>query len=242
MSVQRTSGFTLIELLVVISIIALLIAILLPALAAARESARQIQCVSGMRQIGLANVMYQNDFDDRFVPYQGEHGPIGTNAPGPDHWTWPGMLTLRLELISDREVMACPSSERTRPWANTRLWRSGFWRYVHYGVNNRYLHGGHDVSSRDDHVSARISELTRPSRTISMVDSRHASNQTLGNYYANPYNNGSRAEARHAGGAVSVIWADGHGSTVRTPNPNNPYTEDGLTRALHHDPNNWEVE
>jgi prepilin-type N-terminal cleavage/methylation domain-containing protein/prepilin-type processing-associated H-X9-DG protein len=62
------TGFTLIELLVVIAIIAILAAILFPVFAQAREKARQTGCLSNEKQIGMAVLMYAEDFDETYVP------------------------------------------------------------------------------------------------------------------------------------------------------------------------------
>jgi prepilin-type N-terminal cleavage/methylation domain-containing protein/prepilin-type processing-associated H-X9-DG protein len=63
-------AFTLIELLVVIAIIAILAAILFPVFAQAREKARAISCLSNMKQMALASLMYVQDYDENFYPHR----------------------------------------------------------------------------------------------------------------------------------------------------------------------------
>jgi len=74
------TGFTLIELLVVIAIIAILAAILFPVFAQAREKARTTSCLSNTKEIGLAILMYGQDYDETIVPWF-----VATGKPR-DNW------------------------------------------------------------------------------------------------------------------------------------------------------------
>ncbi|MCH8118107.1 MAG: prepilin-type N-terminal cleavage/methylation domain-containing protein [Planctomycetes bacterium] len=67
LSTSNPVGFTLIELLVVIAVIALLIAILIPVLNLAREQAQRAVCLSNLRQLTLAWVLYADDHDGKLV-------------------------------------------------------------------------------------------------------------------------------------------------------------------------------
>ena len=104
-------AFTLIELLVVIAIIAILAAILFPVFAQARERARQISCLSNLKQIGLGIKMYVQDYDEAYPSiikpeFDGGCAPrLGWfNANG-------GWATLVYPYTKNGDIFHCPSSE-----------------------------------------------------------------------------------------------------------------------------------
>jgi prepilin-type N-terminal cleavage/methylation domain-containing protein/prepilin-type processing-associated H-X9-DG protein len=112
-------GFTLIELLVVIAIIAILAAILFPVFAQAKSAAKKTACLSGVKQIALANVMYMGDYDDTVVGLR-IRPDAGTIQGGEEQI--PGNLRaantfdlLLYPYIKSYDVWSCPSAFRTDP-------------------------------------------------------------------------------------------------------------------------------
>ena len=101
------AGFTLIELLVVVGIIAILAALLFPVFAQAREKGRQTYCLSNLRQIGTAMMLYTEDHDGFFPPAIGRVG----RRPIEEDVTWMHFLE---PYLKSRAVFIDPSSGHPR--------------------------------------------------------------------------------------------------------------------------------
>ena len=135
-------AFTLIELLVVIAIIAILAAILFPVFARAKEAAKKTACLSGLRQITTATLLYESDADDRLP----DRRDVKRDLRGATSWAWPpsdprgGWATVVLApYLRNGDVWACPSVtgsamarlpqvEQATPQGVSRYW---LWRFDH---------------------------------------------------------------------------------------------------------------
>lgn len=116
---EEKRGFTLIELLVVIAIIAILAAILFPVFARARENARKSNCLSNLKQLGTAHMMYCQDYDEMTASYQDVPAAAATRS-------WMNMFE---PYMKNTGVLNCPSAP-----GKFRVSTSGM--YVsYYGVN-----------------------------------------------------------------------------------------------------------
>ncbi|MFP3905075.1 MAG: DUF1559 domain-containing protein, partial [Armatimonadota bacterium] len=209
---------TLIELLVVIAIIAILAAILFPVFARAREKARQTSCISNVKQIALATLMYADDHDETFpILYPKPYN----YAKMWSYYVSPYISTQQDSVRDTSAIWVCPSWPGTVP--NTA--------YINYGLL-RYAIGGDPSYDYDPGNSqrrpGRMSDFANPVKQLMMCETRYKT--TRGWYYANR----GRAAGRHFGdtedltksGLVSCAFVDGHVKAVKATTLNTwPYPD-----------------
>jgi len=225
-------GFTLIELLVVVAIISLLAAILFPVFARARENARRASCMSNLKQMGLAFMMYSQDYDET---YPATRFPAPSGLPASDYpggewgagWLyWPQLI---YPYDKSTQIAFCPSGVEYAAPINGQ-----------YGANV-------NVIVDEGKTPLKLAALNAPASTYMIMDSgtwriyatttndvvnpRGYNSYTPGigdllhkNCDASDTANGVAPDSaacqdflsgRHLGG-VNVIFADGHVKWLKT--------------------------
>ena len=217
---RSPSAFTLIELLVVIGIIALLIAILLPALSKARSQANRVACLSNIKQLGNALLMYCND-NDEYFPTCGWWDDGLAYKPYAEDWVhWQQSRDLNDSAIAKyvgrgeqlKSILRCPADTFDgRKAASGIMPGQGPYLYS-YGMN---ASAGSNLRAFPGYRT-KITQWRAPARKLLITESRDQGNTA-------PLWGGSRLAQRHgkamSGGRViatraSMLFFDNHAESV----------------------------
>jgi prepilin-type N-terminal cleavage/methylation domain-containing protein/prepilin-type processing-associated H-X9-DG protein len=231
----RPAGFTLIELLVVIAIIAILAAILFPVFAKAREKARQTTCLSNTKQIGMALMQYEQDWDEANPGVW--FGPASAGA-----WSRPSDATLYYKwmdaifpYVKSEQVFNCPSDGVNKKYVFRN--RDGSNGYGSYAMSQAYFCAGDNYTGPASDYNQgpfimRIPMIQAPSTTVWIVDGGvpgikdpswksyefwwcdpNEINSTFPTPKGTSPRNFQNIVARHSD-MVDVIYCDGHAKAV----------------------------
>ena len=157
---MKRKGFTLIELLVVIAIIAILAAILFPVFQKVRENARRTTCLSNEKQLGLAFIQYNQDYDELF--------------PGSDNYG-SGWVGRTYSYIKSAGLLKCPDAKD--------LGLSGTQLPLSYIANRYILDPDYAQVSRP----LSLAQLAAPATTVLLYEGDIANNGGGNPTYKNNY-------------------------------------------------------
>ena len=213
---MRRRGFTLIELLVVIAIIAILAAILFPVFAKAREKARQTSCLSNVKQITLACLMYAQDYDEQIPAGRVQHNPADCSNDSKaffQHVTEP--------YVKNPQIFQCPSnSSISQTCGRFYVWANNMSIPNTYGINCRFGTSG----------GRKLAVIPRPAEAFYVVDGRNAGGGWWRGFRAA---NGSCSQDQYYreihNGGLNIGLVDGHAKWYSSAKAFAPLVSDWTT-------------
>ena len=186
---NRRTGFTLIELLVVIAIIAILAAILFPVFARAREKARQTSCLSNLKQIALAGLMYAQDYDETLVPFAEKSAYPRRLFP------W-----LMESYMKNWQIWNCPSHTAEINPSDVNQYNTGGYGIAYPDLAHYLTSGG----------GMKLAMVTEPSTAVWFADNVDGwiNTDTVSGVY------GNHLRARH-NEVCNISFVDGHAKAMK---------------------------
>jgi prepilin-type N-terminal cleavage/methylation domain-containing protein/prepilin-type processing-associated H-X9-DG protein len=217
-------AFTLIELLVVIAIIGVLVSVLLPTLGRARVLAHATKCLSNLRSLEAAQLIYSNDFKNRLVDVGLSHGGVGDPSIA-----WVSTLS---EYFGTELVVQAPG-DRSPYWPVERggagLTLNGNPRVTSYGMNS-YLSRTYNPGLSPREPFDTLDKIPFPTATIQFtLLAREGDYAVSDHFHAEGFGQGQQPPSRAGGqlqtnayGGKERTWGalsnygflDGHATTL----------------------------
>ncbi|MBI4026520.1 MAG: DUF1559 domain-containing protein [Verrucomicrobia bacterium] len=214
-TLPRSWSFTLIELLVVVAIISILAALLLPALKRAKESAKRVQCMNNLKQIGISCMLYAGDNDDWFPPT----GNYTQPAKDISFFINPSLYPQFAQANSRAywEIYRCPSTRMNL--TSSQGWIS----YLYFGGQGNWLNVtawyGWNTSRFDNgfQPTPRLTICNRPAETPLLMDCAVSPcvDPAWPSSYVAPILNHTTDGVRADG--ENIFFVDGHAAWVADP-------------------------
>ncbi|AIE85563.1 prepilin-type N-terminal cleavage/methylation domain-containing protein [Fimbriimonas ginsengisoli] len=222
----QSQAFTLIELLVVIAIIAILAAILFPVFAQAKRAAKKTVCLSSIRQVSTASIMYANDYDDYaafglILASTDERYELRSwyayvyyglpNLDGPFYDSQEGFFG---PYMKNQQVYGCPESDPLLAGQLSPAFPNGF------GVNDSIMSVELPAWGVPMHPTVNLTAIDRPAETMLITDAvglnSDGSSVTLGHQtWIDPPSNALPQVWGVHSKMANVGWADGHAKAQR---------------------------